>query len=96
MNERKRPFWNVAALIIQGIALLSGFIALIVFGEPESLAGLLYAVPIYAFFSLVGVMTACNALMRRERWWTLSWLALAINVGPFIYVASIILQKINL
>ncbi|MGH7975867.1 MAG: hypothetical protein ACREDS_02265 [Limisphaerales bacterium] len=90
-----RPRWNVTAVIMQGVALLAGFTALTIFGKPEGLVGLIYAVPTYAFFSLLGTITACIALVRQERWWMLSWFSLLINCIPFIWMFSIIAQKVN-
>jgi hypothetical protein len=98
MNPKK-PRWNVAAVLVQGIGLLAGFMAFIVFGKLGtlmSLTGLIYAVPTYAFFSLLGTIAACIALVRQEQWRPLSWLALLINCIPFIWMFSIIAQKVTL
>jgi hypothetical protein len=98
MNHKK-SYWNVTAALMQGMGLLAGFMTFTVFGKLGtlmSLRGLIYAVPTYAFFSLLGTIAACIALIRQEQWRALSWLALFINFIPFIWMFSIIIQKVNL
>jgi quinol-cytochrome oxidoreductase complex cytochrome b subunit len=92
----RRPFWNLVAAVLQVIALLGGVFALMIFGQRESLIGLLYAVPTYTLFALFGTIAAFVAVIRHERWPVLSWVALFINGVPGVICLQIIAQKVNL
>ena len=71
-------------MVLQAVAILAAITAGILFGQPESLIALLYMVPTYAFFSLLGAVAACLALARGERWVPLSLIALTVNGIPFL------------
>jgi hypothetical protein len=92
----RNPRWNVAAVIFQPVSILAAYIALVVTSQPQSLIGLLYAIPTYAVFSFFGVVVGVVALIRRERWPALSWIGLVINAIPFLWMFSIISQKVRL
>lgn len=62
--------------------------------DPKSFYGLIYAIPTYASFSLVGLLAGIRAVGRREQWQLLSWIALALNGIPLICMLGIILQKV--
>ncbi len=95
-TSKRKPRWNISAAVLQPVAILAAFVALIVTSQPESLIGLIYAVPTYAVFSFFGVVAAVVALIRRERWLALSWVALIINAIPFLWMFRIIAQKVRL
>ena len=82
-------------MILQAVAVLAAILAGVMFGQPESLIALLYMVPVYAFFSLLGAAAACLALARRERWVPLSWVALTVNGIPFLMMLELIAQKVK-
>ena len=92
----RNPRWNISAVVLQPVAILAAIAALIATSKPESLIGVVYAVPTYAVFSFFGVVAALVALIRQERWPTLSWIALAINAFPCLWMFSIIAQKVRL
>jgi hypothetical protein len=93
---KRKPRWNIASAVLQPVAILAAFVALIITSQPESLIGLIYAVPTYAVFSFFGVVAGTVALFRQERWLALSWIALVINAIPFLWMFGIIAQKVHL
>ncbi|MEI7940900.1 MAG: hypothetical protein WCK27_29865 [Verrucomicrobiota bacterium] len=94
-DNRRKPFWNVASMILQAVAIIAAIATGILFGQPESLIALLYMVPTHAFFSLLGAVAACLALARRERWVPLSLIALTVNGIPFLMMLGLIAQKVR-
>ena len=93
--SQSNPRCNIAAVALQAVAMLAGYLALVVTSKPESLIGLLYAVPTYALFSFFGVVVATIASIRRERWVTLTWIAFFVNFIPFLSMVCIIGEKVN-
>jgi len=93
---KPKPRWNIASAVLQAVAILTAVAALIITSQPESLIGLVYAVPTYALFSFFGVVAGVVALIRSERWPLLSWIALVINGIPFLLMSRIIAQKVHL
>jgi len=91
----KSPQCNVVALLMQIAGIFGAFIALTVFGEPESLVGLVYAIPTYCVFSLFGLIAACISLKRKERWPALSRLTFFVNVISFLGTAYLIALKVG-
>jgi hypothetical protein len=83
--------WTIAALCLQVGGVAVAYAAGETFGHPWSLDILIYAVPAYALFSLIGAATAGIALLRHEAWTRVSWLALAANAIPFLAMLQLIL-----
>jgi hypothetical protein len=96
VNGPRRAVWNWIAIILQMVALVAGLLALKFFSQPESLIGLLYAIPAYTFLAILGLVAALVAIFRRERWPALSWIALFLNGVPFVIFLHLILQKVHL
>ena len=82
-------------MILQVVAIVAAIAAGMLFGQPESLIALVYMVPTYAFFSLLGAVAACLALARGERWVPLSLIALALSGIPFLMMLGLIAQKVR-
>ena len=97
-DSRRRALWNWLSVILQLVALVVGWLLLLFFIRryPESLIGLVYAIPAYTFLAMLGICAALVAIFRRERWPVLSWTALFVNGVPFTIFLRVILQKVHL
>lgn len=91
---KRNPRWNIASAVLQPVAILAAIAALIITSEPQSLGALVYAVPTYVLFSLFGAVAGVVAVIRRERFPMLSWIALTINAIPCLWVIYIILREV--
>jgi hypothetical protein len=95
MNEgSRRPSWSIASMVLQGVAVLAALVAGAVFGREESLVALLYMVPTYLALSMVGFLAALVALARRERWLTLTLVALTLSGIPSLIMLLLFAQKV--
>ena len=79
------------------MGIIAAILVIVTTGPRDSLSllPLVYAVPPYALFSLLGAVAAFVALFRSERWAALSWAALVVNGIPGIWMLSIIMQKVS-
>src|SRR5665811_99746 len=94
-HTRKAPKWN---LISAGLQVL-GVAAAIAVGQAtqkaESIIALVYMVPTYACFCLLGAIAAGIALARAERWPALSFVTLFMNGIPALFLLTVIFRKVK-
>jgi len=92
-----RALWNWLSIILQVIALLTGWLILrfCIHRYPDSLIGLAMPIPPYTVLAMLGVCAALVAIFRRERWPVLSWAGLFLNGIPFIIFLRLILPKVH-
>jgi hypothetical protein len=82
------PKWSIKSLKIPVIFiiiyLLLVFLNLVVFvGGNAGLLGI-FVLPFYVFYTARGVIFAIRSFAQKERFTSLSWLALLLNAGPFL------------
>ena len=91
MVDQRQPFWNVIAVGLQAIGILTGIVVAGAFGHTESLDALLYFALPYTCSSLLGSVAGCLALVRHEQWVPLSTFAVIINGTPCLFLVPTIL-----
>jgi hypothetical protein len=86
------PKWSIRALKIQVIFiiiyLLLVFLNLVVFvGGNTGLLSII-VIPAYLVYSVMGVVFAIRSFAQKERFKSLSWLALLLNAAPFLLLIA--------
>lgn len=91
MPNSKLPIWSILALVFP---LLGAAMIWWADAQPSSGTygnGYAVAAAIFLFGGagcVLGVISVVVALVRRERWRWLAWLALAVNLAPLVWLLT--------
>ena len=94
--EQRRPFWNLIAIALHVVGVISAFAAAYRFGDPESLDGLFFMIPTYAFFCLLALVAAVVSGIRNERLQVLTTFVLFGSLLVFLVLLRLIIARWSL
>jgi uncharacterized membrane protein len=90
--SRKDPKWSIRSLMIPVIFIIIYLLLVFIGGNAGLL--LIFVLPAYVFLFGLGVVFAIRSLTRKERFKSLSWLALLLNAAPFLLLIFGILKAV--
>jgi hypothetical protein len=82
--SRTDPKWRIKSLKLQAIAFIILVASCFVFREEAIFVVIFLVLPFYLFCSVLGVVFAIISFAQKERFKSLSWLALLLNAMPFL------------